>query len=196
MPFDERLTADSDQSKINRKRYIACDLFLRIQTERIQKMKKIKYKTGRLLVQLGNGVAWFRNYKLQDMDLTSSQSEVIRYILKHRDMALTAGDLMAKLNLSQSTVAGILKRLEKKELLQRQTDKTDARKSRLILTDAGLEVENRLKQVGAQTEEILLKGMTEQEQAEFNRLLKLALENMNHYKAEAAGRKGEQEAEL
>ena len=149
-------------------------------------MRTPKYRTGRLLVQLGNGVSWFRNQKMQGMGLTSSQSEVIRYMLKHRDKRLTAGDLMAQLGLSQSTVAGILKRLEKKSLLVRQADETDARRSVILLTEEGLAMEKDLLRVAAQTEEILLKGMTEEEQAQFNHLLQTALDNMQAFRASAS----------
>lgn len=141
-----------------------------------------KYRTGRLLVQLGNAVSWFRNQKMQGIGLTSSQSEVIRYVLRHRDERLTAGDLMAQLGLSQSTVAGILKRLEKKSLLIRQTDEADARKSVILLTEEGLALEGGLKKVAAQTETILLQGMTDTEQAELNRLLQIALDNMSSFR--------------
>ena len=149
-------------------------------------MRTPKYRTGRLLVQLGNGVSWFRNQKMQGMGLTSSQSEVIRYMLKHRDKRLTAGDLMAQLGLSQSTVAGILKRLEKKSLLVRQADETDARRSVILLTEEGLAMEEDLLRVAVQTEEILLKGMTEEEQAQFNHLLQTALDNMQAFRASAS----------
>ena len=145
-------------------------------------MRKPLYKTGRLLVQLGNAVSWFRNQKMQSIDLTSSQSEVIRYMLLHQDACVTAGDLMVQLGLSQSTVAGILKRLEKKSLLIRQTDMADARRSRILLTKEGLALERNLKEIAFQTEEILLQGMTEEEQAQFNRLLQVALENMSAYR--------------
>lgn len=145
-----------------------------------------KYRTGRLLVQLGNAVSWFRNQKMQGIGLTSSQSEVIRYVLKHPDERLTAGDLMAQLGLSQSTMAGILKRLEKKSLLMRQSDESDARISRILLTEKGLALEGDLLKVAAQTEEILLQGMTDAEQAEFNRLLQMALENMHSFRTSAA----------
>ena len=85
---------------------------------------------------------------------------------------------MTQLGLSQSTVAGILKRLEKKSLLIRQADEQDARKSRILLTAEGLALEETLKVIAAQTEDILLQGMTDDEQAQLNRLLQVALDNI------------------
>lgn len=141
-------------------------------------MGAVRYKTGKLFVQLGNAVAWFRNQQMANIGLTSTQSEAIRFILRHRGEELTAADLMAHLGLSQSTVAGIIRRLESKALIVRTRDDADARKSVIRLTKEGLAVESNLQQVALQTEAILLQGMREEEQAELNRLLEIAWANM------------------
>lgn len=50
----------------------------------------------------------FRNQELQPHDLTSSQFEVNRYLLTHREQNdITAGRLMEQLELFQSTLAGL-----------------------------------------------------------------------------------------
>ncbi len=145
-------------------------------------MDSSQFKTASLIVRLGNMVAWLRNQHMQQRDITSSQSDVIRYLLKHRDQSLSAGDLMQQLGLSPSTMAGILKRLENKGLIRRTPDGKDARKIRITLTEEGLALEDYLKDYAARTEEILLHGMTPAEQDEFYRLLKLALDNANAVK--------------
>ena len=61
-----------------------------------------QFKTASLVVRLGNVVAWLRNQRMQQRGITSSQSDVIRYILKHRDQPVSAGDLMEQLGLSPS----------------------------------------------------------------------------------------------
>lgn len=63
-------------------------------------MDSNQFKTASLVVRLGNVVAWLRNQRMQQKDITSSQSDVIRYILKHRDQSISAGDLMEQLSLS------------------------------------------------------------------------------------------------
>lgn len=145
-------------------------------------MDSNQFKTASLVVRLGNVVAWLRNQRMQQRDITSSQSDVIRYILKHRDQPVSAGDLMKQLSLSPSTMAGLLKRLENKHLITRKTDENDARKIIITPTKEGLDLEDYLKGTAAQTEEILLRGMTEVEQSEFYRLLKIALQNANAVK--------------
>lgn len=152
-------------------------------------MDSNQFKTASLIVRLGNIVAWMRNQRMQQMDITSSQSDVIRYILKHKDQSISAGDLMEQLSLSPSTMAGILKRLENKALIIRKTDKNDARKIIIAPTGEGLALENYLKENAAQTEEILLQGMTKTEQDEFYRLLEIALKNANAVKKSGGWKK-------
>lgn len=145
-------------------------------------MNSNQFKTASLVVRLGNVVAWLRNQRMQQRDITSSQSDVIRYVLRHRDQPVSAGDLMKQLSLSPSTMAGLLKRLENKSLIIRKTDEKDARKIIIMPTEEGLALEDYLKETAAQTEEILLRGMTQAEQDEFYRLLKIALHNANAVK--------------
>ncbi len=83
------------------------------------------------------------------------------------------------LELSQSTVAGIIQRLEQKELIERTVSEADARKSIIMPTAKGLELEEALKQSAVETEALLLDGMTKEEQELFNHLLQKALDNMN-----------------
>lgn len=140
------------------------------------------FKTASLIVRLGNIVAWLRNQRMQQKDITSSQSDVIRYLLKHQEQPVSAGSLMAQLSLSPSTMAGILKRLEAKSLIVRRADERDARKVIISLTEEGLALEGYLKETAAQTEALLLRGMTQAEQDEFYRLLSIALQNADAVK--------------
>lgn len=142
-------------------------------------MNESQYKTSGLMIRLSNALIWFRNQELQRHDLTSSQFEVIRYLLTHQEQDITAGTIMTQLELSQSTVAGILKRLHAKGLIHRRTDQHDARREFVVLTEKGLALEESLQGIACKTEKILLQGMAPTEQKEFYRLLHLALDNMN-----------------
>ena len=139
-----------------------------------------QFQTATRAIQLGNAVSYIKNQRTQLMGLTSTQSEAIRYILKnYRAKPLSAANLMEYLQLSQSTVAGIIQRLEQKELIERTVSEADARKSIIKPTTKGLELEEALKQSAVETEALLLNGMTREEQERFNYLLQKALDNMN-----------------
>ena len=49
----------------------------------------------------------------------------------------------------------------------------------MTLTERGIALEESLQGIAVKTEGILLQGMNEAERAEFDRLLNIALENMN-----------------
>ncbi|MDE7245842.1 MAG: MarR family transcriptional regulator [Oscillospiraceae bacterium] len=139
-----------------------------------------QFRTANRIILLGNAVTKLKNRKTQFMQLTATQSEAIRYILKHYDeKELTAADLMESLQLSQSTVAGIIQRLEGKDLIFRRMAEDDNRKSIIAPTQKGMELEEALKQTAVEIEDLLLHGMSVEEQKEFNRLLQRALDNIN-----------------
>lgn len=143
-------------------------------------IQKSQFKTATRVVQLSNTVTWIRNYKNQFMDLTSTQSDAIIYILKnYQDNSLTANELMRDLQLSQSTVAGIISRLEAKGLICRRPAENDNRKNIIYPTAKGMVLEEDLKKKAVELEAILLQGMSDREQEEFNRLLQIALDNAN-----------------
>ena len=139
-------------------------------------IEAIQYKTASSIVRLGNAVTYYRNLKMQEYGLTSAQGDVIRAIL--HAPGITAAELKKKLGLSQSTVAGILARLENKGLIKKDLVDGDARKMSLLPTSKGLDLENLLKQTALETQNMIMEGMTENEQAEFNRLLELALKHL------------------
>ena len=85
-----------------------------------------QFKTASLLVKLGNAVTYYRNKKMENIDLTSIQSDVFIDII--RNPGITASELKDHVQLSQSTVAGIIARLESKLLISKVSDSNDARK--------------------------------------------------------------------
>jgi len=71
-------------------------------------------------------------------ELTTPQLTCLRHLIRHG--AQSAGELAAGLSLSQPTVTGILDRLEKRGLVERQRCGDDRRKVRVGLTPAGCEL--------------------------------------------------------
>lgn len=136
-----------------------------------------KFKTTTLLVQSGNAVTNYRNVKMEDIDLTSVQSDAIIALLRRQ--SITATELKEHLRLSQSTTAGIISRLETKGLICRAIDKDDARKALLRTTEEGKKLEEPLKEIALDVQTCLTDGMSESEVCEFDRLLQKALDNLN-----------------
>ena len=140
---------------------------------------KSQLRTASRIVQLANAIVWLRNTQLQDLQLTSSQSETLLYILRQPpDREIFAGNLMDDLRLSQSTVAGIVKRLEDKGLIRRTTASHDNRKSIISLTDRGRQLDQVLRRNAVRTEAALLDGMSAAERQQLLRLLEQAEKNL------------------
>lgn len=76
-------------------------------------MKSMEYSISHLFVQIGNAVSWFRNQRMQDRGLTSSQAGIISYIQKKGNPGIVAGELAKGLNLSRSTISEMINLLEK-----------------------------------------------------------------------------------
>ncbi len=136
-----------------------------------------EFVTASLIVKLGNAVTYYRNIKMEDLGLTSIQSDAL--IAALRKPEITASQLKEQLQLSQSTVAGIIERLESKGFISKVSDPQDARKTRLIPTEQGRQLEEKLRKIALDIQNAISDGMNTEEQAEFSRLLKIALENMN-----------------
>ena len=129
-----------------------------------------------MIVRLGNAVTYYRNIKMQEYGLTSAQGDVIRAIL--HEPGITAAELKRKFGLSQSTVSGILSRLEHKGLIEKSLVDGDSRKMSLHPSPQGLELEAMLKGTALETQARITEGMTKEEQEEFDRLLETALQHM------------------
>lgn len=136
-----------------------------------------QFKTATKLVQLGNAVTYFRNVKEKEIGLTSVQSDAMRAILENP--GITAVMLKEKMRLSQSTVAGIPSRLERKGIIMKSADKSDGRKAILSATKLGEELAETLKTTALETQRELTLGMNDDEKREFDRLLQIALDNMH-----------------
>ena len=140
-----------------------------------------QFKTASLIVKLGNAVTYYRNLKMESIGLTSVQSDAI--IAALREPGITATQLKEVLQLSPSTVAGIVARLENKGLLHREVDQQDARKAILTPTQQGMGLEEPLKTIALETQQCLVEGMSEEEQAQFVRLLQIALDNLDRVRS-------------
>lgn len=135
-----------------------------------------QFKITSFIVKLGHAVTNYRNEKMEEIDLTAPQSDALIATLK--EPGITASQVKNNLQLSQSTVAGIISRLENKGLITKTVDRKDGRKAILKPTSQGLKMEDELKKIALDTQNKLVQGMSESEQREFMRLLEIALHNL------------------
>ena len=136
-----------------------------------------QFKTATLLVKIGNAVTYYRNRKMEDLDLTSVQSDVLIDIL--RNPGITASEIKEHIQLSQSTVAGIIGRLEGKRLISKVGDEKDGRKVILYPAEQGRGLAGTRKARAVETRGAVWEGLDGSAPAELARLLEKSLNNLN-----------------
>ena len=68
--------------------------------------------------------------------------------------------------------------MESDGLVKREADKNDMRQIRVYLTEKGRAHDDFIRRVSRETEEQILKGLTDDDITELNRMLRVMLENM------------------
>ena len=96
-------------------------------------------------------------------DLSAMQGHVIGYLYHCRDRDVYQRDLEETFNITRSSVTGIVKLMEEKGYLSRQSVLGDARLKKLTLTPKGLEYQQRAMAAIDQVEAAALQGLTQTE---------------------------------
>ncbi len=115
---------------------------------------------------------------LGDLDLTPSQSHVVKYLVCTRENPPCQRDLEAFFSLSHPTVSGILSRLEEKGYIVFEADPTDRRRKRVVATEKAKIRADHTKAVLEGIEERMLTGFTPEERAMFGDFLDRAMKNL------------------
>ena len=97
-------------------------------TERFEKIEHLRY----LLRSINRRLEHYFTLHLQQYDLTFPQLLLIREVYRHSNLPIS--ELSQRLGLANSTVCGMVDRLEKRELLARVRDTHDRRVIRIATT--------------------------------------------------------------
>ncbi|NVK46426.1 MAG: MarR family transcriptional regulator [Rhodobacteraceae bacterium] len=92
--------------------------------------------------------------------------------------ALTAGELMAQMMITSGTVTNRINRLEAQGLVERRSDKDDARRAIVALTETGFEVIERAVEDHVATQKRLTEMLSAEEFAQIDGLLGTWLERL------------------
>jgi DNA-binding MarR family transcriptional regulator len=105
-----------------------------------------------------------RQYRLiQDsgVDLTHMQHKVLGYFARHPDATLS--DLVAESGKDKAQIARLITEVRTKGLLDAKADTADKRVTRLRLTQAGIEIFERLKKTERELSDLAIQGLSEDE---------------------------------
>ena len=133
--------------------------------------------SGQLIKLLHDRLEKQANNTLRRKDLTMMQISVLMELQNAERKQHSMKELERKFCVAQSTVAGIISRLEQKGFVEAFGDASDKRVKVVHITSAGEACCREAAGYMAEAEQMLLNGFSEEEKALFNQLLARAAEN-------------------
>lgn len=118
------------------------------------------------------------NVDMKESDLTFSQMEILFYLEKHVDHAINQQELCDAVQVSHPTMIGLINRMEEKNLVVRRTDPLNRRSRYIEMTQKSQEILRQTRERRHRNDRMLVKGFTDEETKELNRLLGMVYRNM------------------
>ena len=100
--------------------------------------------------------------RLSRYDITPAQTHTLLYLHRHNGQAPQC-EVISHLKVKPSTANGILDRMEEKGLLERSVSEQDARRRMITLTEKGAKLQKELYSAFEETEELMMKGLSQEE---------------------------------
>lgn len=115
---------------------------------------------GIIIKRTNEMLKWCIDTSLQENDLTHVQAHLLRILHGAEGQSMTFKELENQLAIAQSTVVGLVTRLEKKELVESFRDVSDKRVKRLRLTEKGVQHCEIAHQSAQSMDQLLVSDMT------------------------------------
>ncbi|MBQ8556607.1 MAG: MarR family transcriptional regulator [Clostridia bacterium] len=125
---------------------------------------------------IDNALAKEANHNLQSHNLTMQQNRVLILLSHAPQMTLSLKELESHFDAAQSTVAGLVTRLERRGLIEGFADPGDKRVKLVRLTQEGLLLHQASRQDVVNSEKRPTSLLTEEEKEQFLRLLEKVYE--------------------
>lgn len=133
---------------------------------------------GLLIKQIHDSLEKKSNNALRSQDLTMAQVGVLFELNAKDSKQMQLKELEHVMHVAQSTAAGIVLRLEQKGFVESFGSEEDRRIKIVRITQAGLQCCRQARESMDETEELLLKGLNENERKELLVLLEHVFENL------------------
>jgi len=105
-------------------------------------------------------------------NLTGTNGWVIGYLLENMDHDVYQRDIENAFSIRKSTVSKIIKLMENKDLIRRESVEYDARLKKIVLTDKALEIHKMIKEDIVNVNKKFTENLTEKEAEEFLYLIR------------------------
>lgn len=111
--------------------------------------------------------------------ITPTQIEIIKYMIENSSKDIYQRDLEKLLNLRRATVSGVLHTMEKNNLIERVTWKSDARIKRIILKDNAVKLYKQAEEKLEELESVIVQNITDEELENFSNIINRMKENIS-----------------
>ena len=142
------------------------------------KQEETTIDCGILIKKIHDAIERAANQSLQQIDLTCSQLRYLVYLYKRGGNKIPLKEIEQYFSVSQPTVVGIIKRLEKKALIYLTPDETDQRVKTANLTAKGYQFYQEAENQRSQMEALLMAPLTPEEYANLQATLKKIYQNI------------------
>lgn len=116
----------------------------------------------------------------EQYDLKVGQAGIL-FVMEHLG-EVSQRELASKMNVTPPSITAAIQKMEKLEFIKRRPDGKDQRIMRLSLTDKGKSCLAHTKEVAKQMDELMFRGMSQEEKMLLRRLLLQMKENLNEEK--------------
>lgn len=134
----------------------------------------------RMLKKLNLEMESMLNSVVFEYGVTASQCNVLGYLTNHCNQDICPRDIHTSLGLSRATVSSLLKKLKNNGFLIFETDPSDDRLKRVVLTEKAKEMGEKIDRSFAQSQSLLYEGFTEEEKELLCGLLEKMLMNLRN----------------
>ena len=140
-----------------------------------------EFHLGKAIHELDNLI--FRNMLAQGRkygydQVTVMNGWIVKYLVLNQDKDIFQKDIEKEFGITKSTVAGIIKLMEKKGFIERISVPRDARLKKLVLTDTGREYEDKMGTQFRLDEQMYRENITDEELCIFIRVLNKIKKNI------------------
>lgn len=118
------------------------------------------------------------NLHLKKVDLTYSQLYILMYVFHSETGTVLQKDIEQHFKLKHPTVIGLLKRMEKKNLIHVETNPDDRRSNRVVILDRGISIGKEMLFGRDYADNLLTANLDENQKKELEDLLRIIYKNI------------------
>ena len=118
------------------------------------------------------------NVKKEGINISHVQADILGYLYKNKNRVIYQNEIEKEIGARRSTISGILRTMEKNELIKRCDSLNDARKKEVSLTIKSIKKHDELEKKIVVFEKELLKGISCEEKEIFFRVIDKLKENL------------------